>query len=618
MTIKDIASLAGVSISTVSKIVNGKDRGIKAETRERVLKIVKEYRYTPYDFVKKNKDVKAFLLALILSDSAKRYSFYKGFLSEAEKQGYQVQVCVSSSAENELKNIEAVCKNHPDAILWEPFEEADNEMLNILCKSAVPFAVLNSEHSDFGIFYDYKGAGYAAAKTLIESGHTKLYCLFNSSERYERELFCGVELCLFEHHHTYVACKDLHDALYVQGCTALICCSWEHTLSVYEYAHIQKFRIPDDVSVICIDDRENIKKFPSVSAVPLSLTAFGAYACNYLVHLTEHKKTDKPLYCEKFICKNVGSVEVPLPLRLKRIIVIGSMNMDILLSVKEHPQTGESISADNVSMIPGGKGINQAVGAAKLGAKVSIIGNVGRDFDGTVILNVLHEYGVDTACVHIDAEKSTGKAYIHVQEDGESGIVLYGGANLGVSAATVQADKDVFFDAAFCLLQTEIPMPAIIEAVGIAKSLNVKIMLKPSAVKSIDEELLVHLDYFIPNKKELQQLCPYGNSIEEKAAWFLRKGVKTVIVTLGSEGCYVAGADFSYRVPAAPFVPVDTTGAADAFIAALAACLLEKKSLSDALLYASYAAGFSTTRTGVVPSLIDSATLRHYMRTLTL
>ena len=110
MTINDIAELAGVSVSTVSKIINGKDKGIKLETRERVLKIVKEYRYTPYDFIKNNTNSKSFLLGLVLSGIKKRQSISNGFLHEAERQGYQVQVCLSTSAESESKHIAALCK----------------------------------------------------------------------------------------------------------------------------------------------------------------------------------------------------------------------------------------------------------------------------------------------------------------------------------------------------------------------------------------------------------------------------------------------------------------------------------------------------------------------------
>ena len=320
-----------------------------------------------------------------------------------------------------------------------------------------------------------------------------------------------------------------------------------------------------------------------------------------------------PAYNEAFTCNHYKSIDLPAPLRKKRIIVAGSINMDILLTVKHYPQTGESISAESVSIIPGGKGINQAVGAIKLGAKVSLIGNVGRDFDGDMILNLLHENGVDATAVHVDEEHSTGKAYIHIQDDGESGIVLYGGANETVSAKALRLNERLFEDASFCLLQTEIPMEAVKTAVKIAQKHKVAIMLKPSAVKEIEEELLKGLDYFIPNRKELYRLCPIAGTLEEKAAWFLAKGVKTVIVTLDSDGCYVRTAEYEQYFPAVEiFKPVDTTGAADAFIAALSVFLSEHKKLPDALPYALYAAGFSTTRIGVVPSLIDRATLEQF------
>lgn len=613
MTINDIAALAGVSISTVSKIINGKDNGIKPETRERVLGIVKEYRYKPYNFIKNNINTKTFLLGLLLSGNKKYASFQYGFLTEAEKQGYQVQLCFSSSVQSRKKHIAALCNNRVDAVVCESAGEDRDAALAVLKKNNIPFVLLNDEDPRFGLSYNYKGAGYAAASKLVAAGHMRISCLFDKSEKHEREIALGVERCLFDNHGIYTEYKDLYEALYMHGCSAFVCCGRNKVLDVYEYALLHKFRIPEDISLICIDDKESIGSFPPVSAIPLNLFDFGRYICKYIIRKLEKQKSPLPPYSEDFICTDTESIDLPVRLRSKRIIVIGSIHTDILLSVKEYPQLGESIPAHSMSMLPGGKGINQAVGAAKLGAKVSLIGNVGRDFDGNMLLNVLHENGVDTSAVNIDPENPTGKAYIHVQEDGESGIVLYSGANLSLGAETVEQSMDLFADASFCLLQTEIPMCAVKAAIEIARKHNVQIMLKPSAVEKIDEELLPLIDYFIPNKKELHQLCPYGDSIEEKAAWFLNKGVKTVIVTLGSEGCYVIGRNFDRHLAAAPFNPVDTTGAADAFISALAVYLVKEMPLSQALAYASCAAGFSTTRTGVVPSLIDTATLEYYM-----
>ncbi len=618
MTINDIAKLAGVSISTVSKIINGKDSGIKTETREHVLHIVKEYRYKPYNFIKHNTNAKTFLLGLLLSGSKKNNSFQYGFLTEAEKQGYQVQLCFSSSLKSREKHIAALCNNRVDAIVCESVCEDRDAVLAVLKNTHIPFVLLNDEDPQFALAYNYQNAGYAAASKLVSAGHTHICCLFDKSEKHEREIAAGAERCLFDNHGVYAEYTDLYEALYIHGCSAFVCCGRETVLNVYEYAVLHKFRIPQDISVIYVDDKDNIGNFPPVSALALDLFDFGAYVCTAVINKPEKQNTAIAPYVASYTYNDRNSIDCPVRLRSKRIIVIGSIHTDVLLSVKEYPQIGESIPAHNMSMLPGGKGINQAVGAAKLGAKVSLIGNVGRDFDGNMLLNMLHENGVDTSSVHIDTESPTGKAYIHVQEDGESGIVLYSGANLSVAADTIEQSEDLFSDAAFCLLQTEIPMCAVKKAVEIARKNNVKIMLKPSAVEKIDETLLPLVDYFIPNKKELHQLCSYGQSIEEKAAWFLNKGVKTVIVTLGSEGCYVVGRDFELHLAAAPFEPIDTTGAADAFISALAVYLLKEIPLSQSLVYASCAAGFSTTRTGVVPSLIDTATLEYYMHKMNL
>ena len=614
LTINDIAALADVSVSTVSKIINGKDNGIKNETRARVLKIVKEYHYKPYDFIKKNTDTKSFLLGLVLSDNKKHLSFQNGFLHEAEKQGYQVQVCLASSLESERKHIVSLCKNGVDAVVWERIADDIDNITAVVRKSDTPFILLGDESSEEGIFYDYQKAGYEAANVIISAGHTKIHCVYDEDDEYECAMRRGIERCCFDRHCSYIDCAGMQKAVTVYNCSAFICCSWDSALSVYEYANLHKFRIPHDISVLCIDDTAYIKSFPSLSAVPLSLSDFGAFTCDCLINKIEKKENKFSAYCDRCVCNHMGSIDLPFSLQKKRLIVAGSINMDILLAVKNYPQTGESILAANVSIVPGGMGINQAVGAAKLGAKVSLIGNVGRDFDGDMILNILHENGIDTSFVQVDTERPTGKAYIHVQEDGESGIVVYGGANESVSVETIQNSESLFTDAAFCLLQTEIPMDAVRAVIDTAHKNKVAVILKPSAVKKIDEAYLHDLDYFIPNRKELYRLCPHEGSLEEKAAWFLTKGVKTIIVTLGGDGCYVKTRSYECRFPAAAgFNSVDTTGAADAFIAALAVFLSEHKSLPEALQYAVYAAGFSTTRIGVVPSLIDRSTLEHFI-----
>lgn len=321
MTINDIAELAGVSVSTVSKIINGKDKGIKFETRERVLKIVKEYQYTPYDFIKNNTKSKSFLLGLVLSGIKKRQSIANGFLYEAEKQRYQVQVCLAASAESETKHIAALCKNRVEAVLWDPVEAAaendrrktaakddttgitavgnNTETITghsagtavrersvaaaVFQKNDIPFVALNVDASGSGLFYDYQKAGYTAADILLQLGHTKIHCLYDETDRQECAIRHGVERCLFDHHCLYVECKNVQEVLSVHNYSALICCDWDTAVQAYEYATVHKFLIPQDLSVICIDDTANIKPFPPISAIPLSLFNFGVFTCRYLI-----------------------------------------------------------------------------------------------------------------------------------------------------------------------------------------------------------------------------------------------------------------------------------------------------------------------------------------------
>jgi len=192
-------------------------------------------------------------------------------------------------------------------------------------------------------------------------------------------------------------------------------------------------------------------------------------------------------------------------------------------------------------------------------------------------------------------------------------VTILSGANGNLSAAGIRKRQYLFENAGYCLLATEIPIETVIEAAKTAKEYGVKNILKPAALKTIPEELLALTDIFIPNRKEATALCPDGDTVEERAQYFLEKGVGTVIITLGEDGCYLRTADREKYFPAADFVAIDATGGADAFICALASCLSEGFSLDRSIRIATYAAGFCVSRQGVVPALVDRNTLETHI-----
>ncbi len=249
----------------------------------------------------------------------------------------------------------------------------------------------------------------------------------------------------------------------------------------------------------------------------------------------------------------------------KKIVVIGSMNMDININVDKMPTDGETLITNSIALLPGGKGANQAVGAGKLGGLVYAIGCIGNDNDGKTIYNSLVSNSVKADGVKFDSSLPTGKAYINIAKNGESAIVVYPGANDNLNIHQISKHKDLIIDAEFCLMSLEVSIKTIEFALNLCKKNKVKVMVKPSTMEKINDNFIKDIDYFIPNEKEINRLVEGDLSVIQKANLLFEKGVKNVIVTLGSKGCYLKNKDYSLLFEAAPFEANDTTGVADAF-----------------------------------------------------
>lgn len=287
---------------------------------------------------------------------------------------------------------------------------------------------------------------------------------------------------------------------------------------------------------------------------------------------------------------------------MAKILVVGSINMDLVVRVPHAPAPGETVLGGDFETFPGGKGANQAVAAARMGGEVTMVGRVGSDDFGDTLIQGLVENKIKTTHVTKDSNAPTGIAMIAVAADGENMIVVASGANMQVSVEDVNKARDLMRETDLLLLQLELPVEAIASAVELAKAYGVPVVLNPAPAQPLSKILLASIDVITPNQNELAILSgeqDLENGIQKLRAW----GVKNLVVTLGANGARVVTDGVDQHVRAHEVTAVDTTAAGDAFNGALAVALAEKKSLLEAVGYGMAAGALATTKRGAQPSL---------------
>ncbi|EGW37272.1 ribokinase [Desulfosporosinus sp. OT] len=292
-----------------------------------------------------------------------------------------------------------------------------------------------------------------------------------------------------------------------------------------------------------------------------------------------------------------------------KIVVIGSLNMDLVVKALRAPRRGETVLGEEIHFIPGGKGANQAVGLARLGAETTMIGAVGSDAFGVELEKALQRNGINTSNVKVTSE-ATGVASILLAE-GDNSIVVVPGANAQCLPEDLDRCESEIAAADLVLLQLEIPLVTVEYAVKLARKHGKIVMLNPAPAQSLSEDLLSQVDYLTPNRSELALLTRMSeeSTIAQGIEQLLNVGVSCCVTTLGAEGVALREIGGSlvkirgFRVPV-----VDTTGAGDAFNAGLAYALAQKKSIQEAAEFAVQVSALAVTKFGAqggMPTLVE-------------
>ncbi len=284
------------------------------------------------------------------------------------------------------------------------------------------------------------------------------------------------------------------------------------------------------------------------------------------------------------------------------LIVVGSINMDLVFRVPRFPRAGETLPGSEFHRFPGGKGANQAVGLARLGGEVKLIGAVGKDPHGEELKKRLQQEAVDISRV-IDTEESTGLAAITLADDGENRIITIAGANRKVTPEAVLAAEALFHQAWGVLLQLEIPLETVRTAARLGRENGCRVFLDPAPVMELPSSLYQDLDYLLPNSGELEALLPESGDTDQRAKKLLDMGLKNLVLKKGKEGSSVFADAERKDFPAFSVEAVDTTAAGDAFAAALCWSLQAGFSLDRAVTFANAAGGIAASRLGAQSSL---------------
>ncbi len=290
---------------------------------------------------------------------------------------------------------------------------------------------------------------------------------------------------------------------------------------------------------------------------------------------------------------------------MKKILVIGSANADLVIRSPRVPALGETLVGEGFSIGAGGKGLNQAVAAKKLGGDVEFIGALGNDPNGQMLRSRLEGYGIEFKGVISDSVP-TGCAVITVV-GGDNFIVLDAGANALVTPEMIDSLKELIAEADTVMMQYEIPVESIIHAARIAKAGGTRVVVNPAPYKKMPDEFYSLVDILVPNEHEAHDLSGIYPADEESARRALEalraKGTGTVIITMGSRGCVYNDGEETVFCPAIKTVAVDTTSAGDSFIGALCARLSNGDSLKDSVKYATKVSSVTVSRAGASDSI---------------
>ncbi len=602
MTIKDIAREANVSVTTVSKIINGKDANISDETKKRVNDIIKKYNYKPFYNYTVNQESTTNMVAVVMPFSNQ----FSKMVLELEKNFFNEDYNSSIFTyidESELNAKLGVINGRKFSGILLFTNDKVKIKDKIFEKIKIPTVLVRDElikPNNDSFYKNLEQGFYNLLKEVKQDKHSKIGYVYQNENAEKFQLFSkSAVLNGLDETKCYFYDKDNINKFISSGVTVLIAENETCAMECYRYVYKNNLNIPNDISIVSLSS-VGIESFvPKLSYIDFyserSLERFvdllvkkieGYKLDNIDYGLSAEVYKDESLCISKEFSKN------------NHIVVVGTINMDIIKRVNVLPEKNDEVFIKHLEQLAGGKGANQAVGIAKLGGTVSLIGKVGDDTDGHELYRELSKQNIRLEGVKVDSGYITGKAYISISPEGESRMEIFSGANANVTVDYVKDNISCFEEAKYCLVQSEIPVETVNYVLKYSKDMGIKAILRPAIIEKLDEVDVKDLFLLVSNKKEISRLIGEESKIEEQFHCLKKLGIKNSIIVDGNECAYFDGKE-TVNFKTIDVDVVDETGTLDGFISTLVVFLSKGNSFLDSIEIALNSYAYSRTVMGV-------------------
>jgi len=616
-TIKDIAQYSGVSTTTVSRIINNKADNISQEVKDRVMYYVKKYNYTPYGLPTKDSATKSFTIALLSRNVQSSFLIINGLIECLGDHGYSLMVFDSKeSIKTERENLLKISSKSLDGLLWEPVSEQSSQNLDIINQLSVQKICINSGLDNIVTYsQNFDEMGYICTNKLLEKGHNSIACIIDQKSKRSEEFSHGYRRCLFDHDISFDQSfiinydDDAVEKIINKNATGLISSHFSLAQNIYNDLTSLNLVVPDDISIISLRNKtKETQEISHISCVDIPDYDFGIFIADKMVALCEKNETDGTPFTHDVNIESDISIDEPDLLRKKKIIVVGQANIDTLLYVNKVPRPGDSEYTTACFTSPGGKGFNTAIAISNQKKNVYLISEIGKDHEGSIILQNLRKKNVNTSLIYTNPKYQTRRTFLTIDKNGESAAVITRESKGSLSEEDIERMSKRFENTGVCVAQSGLSLNIALKAFEIAKKKGSITIFKPFPVYKMNTDEYRNIDIIIPNRKEALELSGSEN-IDDAISYFLSKGVANVILTLDKEGVVFATKNQKTTYPAPKTNAVDTTGASDAFIATFAVKLLEGYDIDYAINAALISVGFFISGFGITDSFVSKETL---------